>query len=96
MSCARSSGGARELRRGRSNEEVRKAEDDRNPAVGRHWWPAGSKVKCVTFTAAVGFAFDPLVDFNGTGAGYLPDYTESGGETNDGQWLARTQLQFLF
>lgn len=96
MSCARSSGGARELRRGRSNEEVRKAEDDRNPAVGRHWWPAGSKVKYVRLTADVGFAFDPLVDFNGAGAGDLPDYTESGGETNDGQWLARTQLQFLF
>lgn len=81
---------------GRSNEEVRKAEDDRNPAVCRRWWPAGSKVKYVKFTADVGFAFDPLVDFNGTGAGYLPDYTELGGETNDGQWLARTQLQFLF
>ena len=71
-------------------------EDNSIATVGLNWWPAGSKVKYVKFTADVGFAFDPLVDFNGTGAGYLPDYTESGGETNDGQWLARTQLQFLF
>jgi hypothetical protein len=64
--------------------------------AGFNWWPAGSKVKYVKFTADVGFAFDPLVDFNGTGAGYLPDYTAAGSDTNDGQWLVRTQLQFLF
>ena len=71
-------------------------EEDSIATVGLNWWPAGSKVKFVKFTADAGFAFTPLVDFNGTGSGYLPDYTPSAGDTNDGQWLVRTQMQFLF
>ena len=71
-------------------------EEDSIATLGLNWWPAGSKVKFVKVSADVGFAFTPLVDFNGTGAGYLPDYTPSAGDTSDGQWLVRTQMQFLF
>jgi len=71
-------------------------EEDSILTVGANWWPAGATMKYVKITADVGYAFDPLVDFNGTGAGYLVDYTESGGATSDGQWLIRTQLQLLF
>ena len=64
--------------------------------VGANWWPAGAKSKWVKISADVGYAFDPLVDFNGTGTGWLVDYTATGAATNDGQWLIRTQFQIVF
>lgn len=71
-------------------------EHDSLLTVGANWWPAGPKMKYVKITADVGYAFDPLVDFNGSGAGYLVDYTAAGGTGSDGQWLVRTQLQLMF
>ncbi|MFM2164825.1 MAG: hypothetical protein RL325_1262 [Planctomycetota bacterium] len=72
------------------------AEQDSILTVGANWWPAGAKSKWVKLTADIGYAFDPIVDFNGSGAGWLVDYTAAGGQTNDGQWLLRTQMQFQF
>lgn len=71
-------------------------EGDSIVTVGANWWPAGVKSKWVKFSADVGYAFDPLVDFNGSGAGWLVDYTASGAQTNEGQWLLRTQMQIQF
>jgi len=64
--------------------------------LGVNWWPAGASQKYLKVSADIGYAFVPLVDFNGSGAGWLPDYTASGGSTSDGQWVIRTQLQFMF
>ena len=64
--------------------------------VGMNWWLAGSKNKQVKWTTDFGYSFEPLVDFAASGANYLPDYTASGGETSDGQWVVRSQLQFMF
>ncbi|MFM7052319.1 MAG: porin [Planctomycetota bacterium] len=63
---------------------------------GANWWPAGAKNRNIKISGDFGYAFDPVVDFAGTGAGWLTDYTASGGDTSDGQWLVRTQLQFQF
>lgn len=64
--------------------------------VGMNWWLAGVKNKQVKWTTDFGYSFEPLVDFAASGANYLPDYTATGGETNDGQWVVRSQLQFMF
>jgi hypothetical protein len=64
--------------------------------VGINWWVAGVKNKQVKWTTDVGYSFDPLVDFAASGADYLPDSTASGATTNDGQWVVRSQLQFMF
>jgi hypothetical protein len=64
--------------------------------AGVNWWPVGSKQKYLKLSADLGYSFDPLVDFSTTGAGWLPDYTDSGSVTSDGQWVLRTQLQFMF
>jgi len=64
--------------------------------VGMNWWLAGSKNKQVKWTTDFGYSFEPVVDFAASGANYLPDYTPSGGETNDGEWVVRSQLQFMF
>jgi hypothetical protein len=61
-----------------------------------NWWLAGVKNKQVKWTTDFGYSFEPVVDFAALGAGYLPDYTASGGETGDGQWVVRSQLQFMF
>ena len=64
--------------------------------VGMNWWLAGSKNKQVKWTTDFGYSFEPLVDFSASGANYLPDFTATGGATNDGQWVVRSQLQFMF
>jgi hypothetical protein len=64
--------------------------------VGVVWWPEGVKNPQVKWTTDFGYSFDPLVDFAAGGAGWLPDYTEADGTTRDGQWVVRSQLQFLF
>ncbi|MEY3144047.1 MAG: hypothetical protein RLY21_2540 [Planctomycetota bacterium] len=64
--------------------------------VGMNWWIAGVKNKQVKWTTDFGYSFEPVVDFAASGANYLPDYTASGGETNDGQWVVRSQFQFMF
>jgi hypothetical protein len=64
--------------------------------VGINWWVAGVKSKQVKWTTDVGYSLEPLVDFAASGANYLPDSTASGGTTNDGQWVVRSQLQFMF
>lgn len=64
--------------------------------VGMNWWLAGSKNKQVKWTTDFGYSFEPVVDFAASGADYLPDYTASGGQTSDGQWVVRSQLQFMF
>lgn len=64
--------------------------------IGINWWLAGSKNKQVKWTTDFGFSFEPMIDFAASGADYLPDSTAAGGETNDGQWVIRSQLQFMF
>ena len=64
--------------------------------VGVNWWVAGVKNKQVKWTTDFGYSFEPLVDFAASGANYLPDYTAAGGATNDGQWVVRSQFQFMF
>ncbi|MCE2881740.1 MAG: OprO/OprP family phosphate-selective porin [Planctomycetaceae bacterium] len=64
--------------------------------LGLNWWPEGTKNKGIKITGDFGYAFDPIVDFAASGAGWLGDYTESGDGTSDGQWVIRTQLQFVF
>ena len=71
-------------------------EEDSIVTTGFNWWPAGSKQKYIKFTADFGYAFDPLIDFNTTGAGWLIDYTGSGSTSSDGQWLVRSQIQIIF
>lgn len=64
--------------------------------IGMNWWLAGSKNKQVKWTTDFGYSFEPVVDFAASGANYLPDSTASGGESNDGQWVVRSQFQFMF
>ena len=64
--------------------------------VGVNWWVAGVKNKQIRWTTDFGYSFEPLVDFAASGANYLPDYTAAGGATNDGQWVVRSQFQFMF
>lgn len=71
-------------------------EDDSILTIGANWWPEGVKQKYLKITADVGYAFDPVIDFSGSGAGWLPDYTDSGSISSDGQWVFRTQLQIIF
>lgn len=63
--------------------------------VGANWWPAGVKNR-VKISGDFGYAFTPLVDFAASGADWLPDYTEEDGDTLGGEWVIRTQLQFVF
>lgn len=72
------------------------AEDDSILTVGVNWWPEGVKQKYLKLTADIGYAFTPIIDFSGSGAGWLPDYTDSGGVSSEGQWVFRTQLQIIF
>jgi hypothetical protein len=64
--------------------------------VGINWWVAGSGNTRIKWTTDFGLSFEPLVDFAASGADYLSDFTTSGGETSDGQWVVRSQLQFMF
>ncbi|MBI1303851.1 MAG: hypothetical protein GC172_08700 [Phycisphaera sp.] len=64
--------------------------------VGVNWWPAGSRNTRIKWTTDVSYGFESLVDFSPSGADILPDYTASGGATSDGQWIVRSQLQFMF
>ena len=64
--------------------------------VGVNWWPAGSGNTRIKWTTDVGYGFESLVDFSPSGADILPDYTSAGGATSDGQWIVRSQLQFMF
>jgi hypothetical protein len=63
--------------------------------VGANWWPAGVKNR-IKVSGDFGYAFTPIVDFAASGADWLPAYTEADGETFGGEWVIRTQLQFLF
>ncbi len=64
--------------------------------AGLNWWPAGTQHQQIKVTADFGYAFTPVIDFANVGANWQADYTAAGGESNDGQWVVRTQLQFYF
>jgi hypothetical protein len=64
--------------------------------AGLNWWPAGTKYQQIKVTTDFGYAFTPVIDFANLGANWQADYTAAGGESNDGQWVVRTQLQFYF
>lgn len=64
--------------------------------LGFNWWLAGSRNRQIKWTSDFGFGLAPLVDFAASGANTLPDFSDSGGRTNDGQWVVRSQLQFMF
>jgi hypothetical protein len=64
--------------------------------VGTNWFISGDH--SLKWTNDFGYAFDPVGDFNAPGADWLVDTagTTGNGITNDGQWLVRSQLQWLF
>lgn len=64
--------------------------------LGVNWWPEGYKVRNIKLSADFGYAFTPIIDFAGNGAAYLVDYTAANGDSNDGQFVFRSQLQFTF
>jgi hypothetical protein len=65
-------------------------------SVGVNWWPTGYRNSQFKLTTDFGYSFEPLVDFAASAAGWLPDYTQADGATRDGQWVIRSQLQFVY
>ena len=64
--------------------------------VGFNWFISGDH--SLKWSSDFGYAFDPVGDFNVAGADWLLDAagTTGDGRTNDGQWVLRSQLQWLF
>lgn len=64
--------------------------------VGVNWYPMGSANTGIKWTTDVGFALDPVVDFNSSGTNWLADQTGTGEPTSDGQLVLRSQIQLTF
>ena len=79
-----------------ANSLLANGEDINLLTLGLNWWPNGPSNQQIKITTDVGYSVDPLIDFAALGAGYLVDYTEADGTSSNGQWVMRSQLQFLF
>lgn len=64
--------------------------------AGVNWYPMGSANTGIKWTTDVGFALDPVVDFNSSGGNWLTDQTGAGQSTQDGQFVLRSQIQLTF
>ncbi len=64
--------------------------------VGFNWYPMGYANTALKWTTDVGFALDPVVDFNSSGTDWLADQTGAGQSTSDGQVVIRSQIQLTF
>lgn len=64
--------------------------------AGVNWYPMGSSNTGIKWTTDVGFALDPVVDFNSSGGNWLSDQTATGAATQDGQFVLRSQIQLSF
>lgn len=64
--------------------------------VGFNWFISGDHQ--LKWSSDFGYAFDPVGDFNVAGADWLLDVADTAGDgrSNDGQWVVRSQLQWLF
>jgi hypothetical protein len=62
--------------------------------LGANWYIGGNKD--LKWSNDIGYAFDPIGDFNSSGADWLSDVNGLDNTTNDGQWVLRSQLQLLF
>lgn len=73
---------------------VAERELDSIATVGMNWYIGGNKD--LKWTNDFGYAFDPVGDFNSSGADWLSDVNNDANRTNDGQWVLRSQIQLLF
>lgn len=64
--------------------------------AGVNWYPMGYANTGIKWTTDIGFALDPVVDFNSSGANWLTDQTGAGQATSDGQVVFRSQIQLSF
>jgi hypothetical protein len=64
--------------------------------AGVNWYPMGSGNTGIKWTTDIGFALDPVVDFNSSGGNWLSDQTGAGASTSDGQLVLRSQIQLTF
>ncbi|MFM7052036.1 MAG: porin [Planctomycetota bacterium] len=62
--------------------------------VGMNWYIGGNKD--LKWSSDFGYAFDPVGDFNSSGADWLSDVNSTANTTNEGQWVVRSQIQLLF
>jgi hypothetical protein len=64
--------------------------------VGLNWFVSGDH--SLKWSTDFGYAFDPVGDFTVAGADWLLDVaaTTGDGTANDGQWVLRSQFQWLF
>lgn len=64
--------------------------------AGVNWYPLGYANTGIKWTTDLGFALDPVVDFNSSGGNWLSDQTGAGQSTSDGQFVIRSQIQLQF